>query len=188
MTVLFTSALAAESARLARRAPVLHTGAGKVQAATALGQHLAEHPEVDLVVNLGTAGALNPALAVGTVAEVAVVLQHDFDVEALSALAGVPLPGGPIPLTDAAAGTRLATGDRFVSDPTERRALAAVADLVDMEGYAVAATCRAFGVPVRLVKCVSDSADAHAPLSWRDTIDLAATQLAEWASDAGLLA
>lgn len=185
MTVLFVSALAAESARLAGRAAVLRTGAGKVQAATALGRHLATDPDVELVVNLGTAGALTAGYAVGAVVEVGVVRQHDFDVEALSALAGVELPGGPIQV--AGTGARLATGDQFVSDPVARRALAASADLVDMEGYAVAATCRAFDVPVRIVKCVSDSADAGAALSWRETMDLAAERLAAWAEAGPLL-
>ena len=59
----------------------------------------------------------------------------------------------------------LASGDVFVADPAVRDPLARRADLVDMEGYAVAYACRRFGVPVRLVKHVSDNADEVA-LDW----------------------
>jgi adenosylhomocysteine nucleosidase len=159
-----------------------------VQAATTLAHHLARHGSgIDLVVNAGTAGALSD-YGVGDVAAVAVVAQHDFDHEALSALAGQPLPGGPITLTGPeGASARLATGDRFITDPVEREVLAKNADLVDMEGYAVAATCRQFGVPVWIVKCVSDAADAGAALSWQEAVHMAARNLARWAEERGLL-
>ena len=64
----------------------------------------------------------------------------------------------------------LATGDVFVTDPLVRARLAEVASLVDMEGYAVAYACRQFGVPVRLVKHVSDDADEGA-LDWPARVD-----------------
>lgn len=188
MAVLFVSALPEESADLEAHADVLHTGAGKVQAAVALAHHLATRAAgLDLVVNVGTAGALG-GYDLGDVAEVAVVSQHDFDVEAISALAGRELPGGPIDLAGPAGATgRLATGDRFVSDPTERGRLAERADLVDMEGYPIAATCARFGVPAWITKCVSDTADENAELSWGQTLAMASERLAWWAASRGLL-
>lgn len=74
----------------------------------------------------------------------------------------------------------LATGDRFVAGGEVRDRLAAVADLVDMEGYAVAAAARGFGVPVRLVKHVSDTADEAAGQTWADGVDACARLMAEW--------
>lgn len=185
--ILFVSALPEESAAIAGHAPVLHTGPGKVQAAAVLAHRLGTGAAVDLVVNVGTAGALGRH-SPGDVIEVGRVAQHDFDHAALSALAGRPLPGGPIELSgpDGAQG-RLVTGDTFIADPAERDRLATTADLVDMEGYAVAATCRHFGVRVWITKCVSDSADAAAPMSWRQTLDMASQRLAAWASRRGLL-
>ena len=73
----------------------------------------------------------------------------------------------------------LATGDVFVTDPLVRTRLAGVASLVDMEGYAVAYACRQFGVPVRLVKHVSDNADEGA-LDWPAMVDASARVLGEW--------
>ncbi len=59
------------------------------------------------------------------------------------------------------------------------RASAERADLVDMEGYAVAYACRRLGVPVRLVKHVSDSADESA-LDWPSLVDASARALGAW--------
>ena len=73
----------------------------------------------------------------------------------------------------------LATGDLFVSDAQVRDALAERASLVDMEGYAVVAACQAFDVPVRVVKHVSDDADASA-FDWATLVDTSARDLAAW--------
>lgn len=190
MRVLFAAALAEESEALEERgADVLHLGVGKVQAATTLARHLSDHRAAyDLVVNVGTAGALG-AQALGEVHEIAEVYQHDFDQRALSAFVGRPLPGGVLHLpgpSDARA--VLATGDRLVLDDHDREDLAGRADLVDMEGYAVAATCREFGVPVWLVKAVSDTADGDTATTFHETLRLCADRLASWAEHRGLLA
>jgi nucleoside phosphorylase len=44
----------------------------------------------------------------------------------------------------------------------------------------VAAACRAFEVPVRLVKHVSDSADEGARLSWVESVEQASRALRGW--------
>jgi len=49
-----------------------------------------------------------------------------------------------------------------------------------MEGYAVAAVAQAFGVPVRIVKQVSDDGDEQALKSWRDSLAQCAELLAGW--------
>jgi adenosylhomocysteine nucleosidase len=73
----------------------------------------------------------------------------------------------------------LASGDVFVTDPAVRSALARRADLVDMEGYAVVYACRRMGVAVRLVKHVSDNADASA-LDWPRLVEHSARMLGGW--------
>lgn len=187
MQPLFVAALPAETTAFVGHVPVLHVGVGKVQAAAALGHHLATFPErVEVVVNVGTAGGLH-AQPVGEVAEVGRVHQHDFDHAGVSAFVGAPLPGGPIDLDDPGGATaRLATGDRLVVDPAQRARLAEDADLVDMEGYAVAATCRRFEVPVRLIKAVSDSADADAAMTWKDALERCSAELTAWCDANGL--
>jgi len=49
-----------------------------------------------------------------------------------------------------------------------------------MEGFAYAAACASFDIPMRCVKAVSDSADDEAGASWLDTIDRCARDLATW--------
>jgi len=186
MKVLFVAALAEEVGALADHVPVLELGVGKVQAATTLAAHLSRDP-ADLVVNLGTAGGLS-GQPIGEVVEVAQVHQHDFDHHGVSTFVGRPLPGGPIELPGPLNATgRLATGDRIVTDAAERARLAAQADLVDMEGYAVAATTLAFEREVWLVKAISDGADADTVGNWRDTLALCSERLAAWADGRGLL-
>lgn len=175
MGTLFVAAIAEEAAALPRAADVLQVGVGKVTAAVVLAAHLARHPDVDLVVNIGTAGGL-AGQPMGTVVEVGRVVQHDLDVDGISALVGRKMPGGPLDLP--ADGPTLATGDCFVTDPVARDRLGTTADLVDMEAYAVVATCRAFDIDVRVVKCVSDGADGQAATTWREAVDHCAKALA----------
>lgn len=173
---LLVLAVAEEAAHLGEDLPVLLTGMGKVNAATALATVLASGPHPAEVINLGTAGALRPGLD-GRIHLIGTVLQHDLDTRVLRQLTGQSFGG---PLTLAADGAVLATGDLFVSDPAARDRLAAAAELVDMEGYAVAVAAQRAGVPVRLVKYVSDEAGEGAAKAWRDSVDDCAVRLAAW--------
>jgi adenosylhomocysteine nucleosidase len=133
------------------------------------------------VLNVGTAGALRVGqVAAGVVHEIGTVIQHDLNGRAVAELIGHD-PAPPIVLADA--GPVLATGDRFISSPEKRDALAAQADLVDMEGYAVAAAALRLGVPVRLAKTISDDAGHDAAASWSDALAAASELLARWLDD-----
>lgn len=176
---LLVVALETEARHLhVHRLPILVTGLGKVNAAASLAVALAG-VRPSQVVNLGTAGALRPGLFGPH--EVTTVRQHDLDSPSIERLTGV-WPGSDL-TTDAPAGTPpigLSTGDRFVADAQEAAALARVSSLVDMEGYAVARVAAAFGVPVRLVKTVSDSADDDAVRDWQGGIQARAEELGLW--------
>ncbi|MFT4087974.1 MAG: nucleosidase [Gordonia sp. (in: high G+C Gram-positive bacteria)] len=173
--VLVVSATRAEAAHLPGDVDVLITGIGKVRATLALTRRLAAGPDrYSRVINVGTAGALHDQHA-GLYTPSRVV-EYDISAVELAAL-GYPLtdewelPGGD--------GTVLATGDTFVNDAEHRAVLAQRADLVDMEGAAVVHVCADFGLPVRLVKVVSDYADDSA-MDWPSAIDAAAQDLASW--------
>ncbi|MFD7179336.1 nucleosidase [Streptomyces sp. NPDC059904] len=158
--------------------PVLLTGMGKVNAATALATVLARGPHPSDIVNLGTAGALRPGWT-GTHV-IGSVLQHDLDNAVLASLTG-EIYGAPIDLPDHG-GPVLATGDSFISDEAARARLAAHAPLVDMEGYALASAAQQAGVPLRIVKHVSDEAGDGAARTWRETVADCARVLADWAT------
>ncbi|MFI5533310.1 nucleosidase [Kitasatospora sp. NPDC051853] len=177
---LLVIAVEEEAAHLGGELPVLLTGIGKVNASVALATVLARGERPSEIVNLGTAGALRPGLE-GTHL-VSRVVQHDLDTPVLHSLTGRTY-GADLTLDGADGGPVLATGDLFVSDAGARDRLAARADLVDMEGYAVATAARRAGVPVRLVKHVSDEAGAGADRTWRESVDGCAQLLAAWVRD-----
>ncbi len=134
---------------------------------------------------MGTAGSLHdgPASGLHGVHRISRVLLHDFSHSAVRRLAGADAYP-PIDVDDRddgvrgerpsssedAAGKVLATGDLFVEDSATRARLAETADLVDMEGYAIAWVARRFGVPVELIKLVSDPADESAGELWTEGV------------------
>ncbi|MFB9365468.1 nucleosidase [Kitasatospora albolonga] len=174
---LLVVAVEEEAAHLGGELPVLLTGMGKVNASVALATVLARGERPSEIVNLGTAGALHPGLE-GTHL-VSRVIQHDLDTPVLHSLTGRTF-GAEIVFEGVADGPVLATGDLFVSDADARDRLAARAHLVDMEGYAVATAAQRAGVPVRLVKHVSDEAGEGAARTWRESVDGCAELMAAW--------
>ena len=172
---LVVAATRAEAAFVPGHLPVVVTGLGKTAAAVATTRALAGvDPARTLVVNIGTAGALRDGLEgihlPGT------TVNHDMNADAIRALGYDPEERLEVEGGD---DTVLASGDVFVTDPAVRALLAAEAHLVDMEGYAVAYACRQMGVPVRLVKHVSDNADETA-LDWPAMVAASAKALGEW--------
>ncbi|WP_068156578.1 nucleosidase [Rhodococcus phenolicus] len=177
--ILVVAATKGEAAHVPKRYDTVITGIGKVAAAVAVTEALAAYrPDArPTIVNIGTAGALHSHHGGLYVPSTAV--NHDISSEILRSL-GHPvqdvleLPDGD--------GTVLATGDAFVSDAEVRDALAARADLVDMEGFAIAFAAARMGAPCRLVKHVSDHADESA-LDWPAQVDESARILATWLTD-----
>ncbi len=155
--------------------PILVTGVGKVNAAIAVTTILGKH-RPSRIVNLGTAGALRDGVT-GTHV-ISTVLQHDLNDSAIFDMTGIHF-GAAISL-ESGDGSVLATGDRFVSKPEVRERLAKDAHLVDMEGYAVARAAGWAGIPVTLVKEVSDQAGDQAAKSWSETLDECAESLGAW--------
>lgn len=172
---LVVSATAAEAAHVPADLPLVITGMGKTAAAAVTARGLAAYGDTSglTVLNIGTAGALRPDFT--GLFEPGVVLNHDISADLIRSLGHDPQER----LVVGASEVVLATGDVFVSDPVVRDALAERAHLVDMEGYAVAWAAREAGVPVRLVKHVSDAADESA-MDWPSMVEASAVVLGEW--------
>ena len=171
--VLVVVATRAEAAFVPSGMRLVVTGLGKTAAAVATTRAILEE-RPSRVVNVGSAGALRDGLQ--GLFEVGTVVNHDMNADAVRALGFDPEERLEI---DGGNDTVLASGDVFVTDPEVRAALARRAHLVDMEGYAVAYACRRMGVAVRLVKHVSDNADASA-LDWPALVDRSARVLGDW--------
>jgi nucleoside phosphorylase len=169
---LVVVATEAEAAHVPPGLRLIVTGVGKTAAAVATTRAVLEE-RPSQVINVGSAGALRDGIA--GVLEIGKVLNHDISGDALRSLGLDPRDV----LELGASPTVLATGDVFVSDPGVRGRLAQRAHLVDMEGYAVAYAASELGVPVRLVKHVSDNADESA-LAWVDAVAASARAVGEW--------
>lgn len=149
----------------AARTPLLFaiTGMGLAAAERVCGTLIA-HERPRAVLNAGIAGALHERLDIGALLNVDAVAEADAaPVDAAGFLALPPFPFadfGEVPLRHA----RLLSRREPLFDVELRNALAGCADLVDMEGAAIAHCCAAAGLPCALVKAVSDHANDRASL------------------------
>jgi adenosylhomocysteine nucleosidase len=131
------------------------SGMGKVAAALACQAQIREF-KVDEIVNAGACGALHVGhgYAPGAVFCIATAVEGDHEV-----LGEAPRPiisDGKIDWDQRAA--RLVTCDRPVFDADRRLELSAIADLVDMEGAAVARVAAMYRIPWTMIKGVTDAA------------------------------
>jgi adenosylhomocysteine nucleosidase len=153
----------------------LVTGPGKLQATYALTRAL-DARDYDEIVVVGTAGAIDPRLE-AVVYDVKSAIQHD--VTDIDGIVGqhVSLP----PRVEfATEGVTIATGDHFVDDSEAVAVIRPLgAGLVDMETYAYAWVAAQFGVPIRVLKSVSDRAQDGALTDWRTTVAACSAQLRE---------
>lgn len=159
----------------------LVTGPGKLLAAVRLRQYLDAHgvdghgldaKPVDRILVAGTAGGLSTTVdgvaVEGGIFDVGRAIQHDTtNLEGVSGT-HVALPREII-LNDE--GATIATGDTFIDSASEVQRIRALgADLVDMESYAYAWVAQDAGVPISIVKCVSDPAQDGATTLWDDVV------------------
>lgn len=151
----------------------LVTGPGKLQATYALTRAL-DATTYDEVVVVGTAGAIDARLE-ASVYEISAALQHD--VTDIDGIVGqhVSLPA----LVELEAdGVTIATGDHFVDDAEAVALIRPLgAGLVDMETYAYIWVAQRFGVPIRVLKAVSDRAQDGAVTDWHAAVTVCSHQL-----------
>ena len=163
------------------------SGIGKVAAAMT-ATVLIEKFQVERILFTGVAGGLAAHVKVGDVVVASELLQHDMDVSPLFPQYEVPLSGRArfeadpvmtqvliesvqqvLPQVQVHAGLVI-SGDQFVSSASESRRLQMeIADAlaVEMEGAALAQVCRDYGIPLAVVRTLSDRADddAHTDFS-----------------------
>lgn len=166
--ILVLTALQSElnAARAPDGVEVVYGGVGKINTAiTMTAAILKARPK--LVVNYGTCGKI--AAGLHGLLEISHVIQRD--------MMAMPLaPRGVTPLCDdetilaSGYGTAICgTGDSFVtaSDPwlIENKV-----DVVDMELFAIAHTCKRYDVPWRAFKFITDDADDNAHDHWTENV------------------
>ena len=153
----------------------LVTGPGKLQATYALTRAL-DAASYDEIVVVGTAGAIDTRLD-GTVYEIDAAIQHD--VTDIDGIVGQHV-SLPVRVELGREGVTIATGDHFVDDAEAVLVIRPLgAGLVDMETYAYAWVAAQFGVPIRVLKAISDRAQDDAITDWRTAVAACSAQLRE---------
>ena len=154
----------------------LVTGPGKLQATFALTRAL-DAATYDEILVVGTAGAIDPLLPTG-VHEIAGAIQHD--VTDIDGVVGQHVSLPPRVEIGDGDGVVIATGDHFVDDAEAVGVIRPLgARMVDMETYAYIWVADRFGVPIRVLKAVSDRAQDDAITDWRETVAACSVQLRE---------
>lgn len=146
---------------------LVYTGIGKINAT----YHTCREIQLfrpDLILNLGTCGALNPK-HIGKVLEIGKVVEHDMNCEPLSMRGVVPFDESPTFFKLSSTPFNLATGDMFVSEIDQWFSESEI-DFVDMELFAIAKTAYLEGVPVRALKFASDMANEDASTDWNNSL------------------
>jgi adenosylhomocysteine nucleosidase len=158
------------------------SGIGKVAAAIT-ATVLIEKYKVQRILFTGVAGGLASHVNVGDVVVGTELLQHDMNASPLFPQYEVPLLGcsrfqadmhmtqclmesatQALPKAHVHAGL-IISGDQFVSSVSESRRLQShISDAlaVEMEGAALAQVCHAYGIPLAVVRTLSDRADDDA--------------------------
>lgn len=140
-----------------RNCKVIYTGVGKVNAAYAATQAIAEahslgwHPQV---INYGTAGSCKQDLS--GLHRVTRFIQRDMDAEPQAPRGVVPFEAGyPYLEFTPEDGIKLGTGDSFVHK-LDKWLVDQDIDLVDMEAYAIAHVCKRMKCHFTCYKYVTD--------------------------------
>lgn len=179
-------------ALMGQEAVIGMAGVGKVNAAMCAEAMILRYSP-SLIVNSGVAGSLSPMLDIGDIAVGAGVVEHDFDTSAL----GDPpaffyeLNGDTFPC-DADAATailkaaeeegvhavpaKIASGDRFVSEASEKARLVRLfaAHACEMEAGAIAHACFSNGVKCAVIRAISDSTDGEHHMEFYKFLPVAA--------------
>jgi nucleoside phosphorylase len=125
------------------------TGIGKIKATLRTERFLQQH-KLERIIHAGTCAALNKELVSGTIVGIEQVFEGDRIELATPTYPRMPLS---MPFKGVATGT-LVTQDHFVDEEDERNYWQRIADVSDMEGYAIAYVAALHGTPLHIVKVV----------------------------------
>lgn len=175
---------------------ISQSGIGKVNAALATTLIAQNHP--DMIINTGSAGAVNPELNIGDVVIASEVIHHDVDATSfgyeLGQVPGMPLAYGSDPkytpilaqqmtdLNGKIVKGLVLTGDSFISDAADVKRLRDLfpeAQCTEMEGAAIAQVCYQFAIPVLVVRAISDTASNDATILFEEFIEQAGRESAQ---------
>lgn len=177
---------------------VVKSGVGKVNAARTT-QILIDKLDVTKVINVGSAGALNPSLNIGDIVIANKLIQHDFDITAFNHKKGYITGVGDYIYCDEnlinkfkkaenklgnkayniKTGT-IASGDIFCTEINMKNKIYSKfnADCVEMEGAAIAQVCYLDKIPFIVIRSISDSPNGNNAIVFDEFVKLASKRCA----------
>ena len=173
-------------------------GVGKVNAARVC-QIITDNFDLDLIVNVGSAGGLNETLNIGDIVLGEKLVQHDFDVTAFGREKGFIPETGKFFESDKNIlekckniktdnqkiifGT-IASGDMFLTDTKLKETIKQNfnADCVEMEGAAIAQVCTLNSIPFLVIRSISDIPNGKNEIDFNEYLKLASKNCAEFIS------
>lgn len=160
------------------------SGIGKVNA-TISALLLKEKFAVEVLINTGSAGAIDPALKVGNIVIAHSLVHHDVDVTGFGYEPGqmAGMPNVYYPNTELMRIAQevcrgidmepiigqIASGDQFINSSEKISAISKTFPTVraaEMESAAIAQTAHVLGLPFVIIRAISDSADDEASVSF----------------------
>lgn len=175
---------------------VVRSGVGKVNAARTV-QILIDKFDIEYIVNVGSAGAINNTLNIGDIVIGESLVQHDFDVTAFGREKGyIPDTGKffkaeeqliqkcqniKIENINIIKGT-IASGDVFCKDIDMKYRIRDEfdSDCVEMEGAAIAQVCYLNRIPFIVIRSISDIPNGKNQLDFNEYLELASKNCAEF--------
>lgn len=177
---------------------VVKSGVGKVNAARTT-QILIDKLDVTKVINVGSAGALNPSLNIGDIVIANKLIQHDFDITAFNHKKGYITGVGDYIYCDENLINKLkkaanklgnkayniktgtiASGDIFCTEINMKNKIYSKfnADCVEMEGAAIAQVCYLDKIPFIVIRSISDSPNGNNAIVFDEFVELASKRCA----------
>jgi len=142
-----------------------HTGVGKINATYNSLKLISIH-KPKLVINYGTAGAINSSLK--GIIECTKFYQRDMDVSGLNFALGETPYDKIKEIIISESGYSCGSGDSFVNKKIDMNV-----DVVDMEAYAIAKVCMLENIEFKCFKYISDNADTDADSDWKKNLNIA---------------
>lgn len=176
-------------------------GVGKVNAASTT-QILIDKFNVDSVINVGSAGALNYDLNFGDIVISTGLVQHDFDITCFNHEKGyitdigkiIPADEYLINIFENAINKInintikgiIATGDQFYNDPEIKQAIRKEfnAECDEMEGAAVAQVCKICNIPFVVIRSISDKPKNKEKIDFYEYLQMASENCAKILNEA----
>ena len=179
---------------------IARSGIGKVSAAYVTAILITKF-NVSVIINSGSAGALDSSLKLGDTVFSTQAAYHDADLTVFGykkgqmaghnlyfeaspeLIAKAEIAAGNVPaIRDHVRKGIILSGDQFISSPELKASFLETfkgAMVTEMEGAAVAQVCNDFNVPCLVIRSVSDTAEGESPEVFEQFVQLAADNSAK---------